>query len=48
MALPWMNKLELFNEILVLFSTYFLFIYSDGLLLMPSPMYPAIDLLVKD
>ena len=30
--LPYMNNLELFNEYVILLSTYFLFIYSDGLM----------------
>ena len=45
---PWMNKLELCNEYLVLVQTYFLFIYSDGLLNVPSPLYPEVPELVKD
>ena len=32
-SIPWMNKLEVSNEFLVLISSYFLFMYSDGLLL---------------
>ena len=40
-----MNKLELANESLILLSTYFHFIYSDGLLLRT---HPKLDDLVKD
>ena len=29
----WRNLLEIVNETLVLFSSYFLFVYSDGMLL---------------
>ena len=48
MVQRWMNYLEMANEFLVLTSTYFLFIYSDGLLLKPSPKFPQISELVKD
>ena len=40
-----MNQLELVNESLILWSTYFHFIYSDGLLL---TTHPKLDDLVKD
>ena len=44
--MQWMNKLEIANEFLILNSTYFLFIYSDGFLLMVEPKVP--DIKVKD
>ena len=44
--LPWMNLLEICNEFLILTSTYFLFIYSDGFLLKREPLVP--DELIKD
>ena len=40
-----MNWLELANEYLVMTSTYFIFIYSDGFLLIPND---KVDFLVKD
>jgi len=40
---PWMNWLELTNEYLVLSTTYFVFIYSDGFLNVRSPLYPEVD-----
>ena len=43
--LPWMNWLETTNEFIVLVSTYFMFMYTDGLLLTE---HPAIEDLVKD
>ena len=46
--MPWFNKLEISNEFLVLSSTYFLFIYSDGFLLMDNPKYPIISEKIKD
>ena len=42
----WMSRLETTNEFLVLTSTYFLFAYSDGFLLMAQPQ--LLDELVKD
>jgi hypothetical protein len=39
----WMNRLELFNDYLVLTCCIFLFAYSDGLLLMKNPGYPNLD-----
>ena len=41
-----MSRLETTNEFLVLTSTYFLFVYSDGFLLMAQKELP--DELVKD
>ena len=32
-----MNRLELFNEHMILMSCYYMFIYSDGLLMIPNP-----------
>ena len=32
-----MSRLELFNEYMILTSCYFMYIYSDGLLMMPNP-----------
>ena len=43
----WKNWLEIINEYLVLTSTYFLFLYSDGLLNIKSPQ-KEIDFLVRD
>ena len=37
-----MNSLELYNETLILTNCYFMFMYSDGLILMPNPGYPKI------
>ena len=34
--MKFMNRLEIANEFLVLTSTYFLFVYSDGFLLKKS------------
>lgn len=48
MVMPWKNKLEMANEFLILTSTYFLFVYSEGLLLVPSPKYPQITEMIKD
>lgn len=45
---PWRNKLELVNEYLVLTSCYFLFLYSDGLVLMENPGYPQYDEKIPD
>ena len=39
----WRNKLELSNEALMLFSTYFLFLYSDGFIVME-----AVSQIIKD
>ena len=36
----WTNRLEFFNEYLILTSCIFLFVYSDGLLLIKNPGYP--------
>ena len=44
--LTWMSRLETTNEFLVLTSTYFLFVYSDGFLLMAQKELP--DELIKD
>lgn len=44
----WMNRLELYNEYLVLTSCYFMFIYSDGMLQMKNPGYPEFDEQVPD
>ena len=44
--MKWMNKLEIANEFFILNSTYFLFAYSDGFLLMVEPKVP--DIKVKD
>lgn len=44
-VLPWQNALEIVNEFIILTSTYFLFCYTDGMLLMP---HPAMEELVKD
>lgn len=44
----WMNRLELFNEYCILFSCYFLFTYSDGLLNMPNPGWPEYDEQITD
>ena len=41
----WMNWLEMANEFLVHVSAYFLFVYSDGLLLVE---HPKVDWMVKD
>ena len=41
----WMNWLELVNENLVVYTTYFHFLYSDGFILMQHPM---LDDMVKD
>lgn len=41
----WMNSLELFNENLIIYSTYFHFLYSDGFLL---TTHPKLDDQVKD
>ena len=41
-----MNRLETSNEFLVLVSTYFLIVYSDGFLLMDEPRVD--DFKVKD
>ena len=35
-----MNKLEAYNEILVLFSAYYLIVFSDAIILMPNSNYP--------
>lgn len=43
--IQWMNNLDLVNEYLVMTSTYFIFIYSDGLLLIPND---KVDFMVKD
>ena len=32
-----MNRLELFNEYMILTGCYFMFIYSDGLMMIPNP-----------
>ena len=42
-ALPWMNRLELINEYFLLNCCYFMFTYSDGLLLMDNPGWPEYD-----
>ena len=44
-VLRWMNWLDLTNELLVMTSTYFLFLYSDGFLLIPNE---KVDFMVKD
>ena len=46
--MPWQNKLELYNEYLILTCCYFMFMYSDGLILMPNPMYPEKDVAISD
>ena len=46
--LPWMNVLEITNEFLILLCTYNLFVYSDGMLLTQSPLYPEVDEMIKD
>ena len=43
--IPWMNNLDLVNEYLVMSSTYFIFVYSDGFLLVPND---KVDFMVKD
>lgn len=43
-----MNKLELFNEYIVLTCATFLFAYSDGLLNMPNPGFPEFDEAISD
>ena len=40
---PWVNKLELTNEFLILTSCYYMFMFSDGLINMPNPGYPEYD-----
>ena len=35
--LPWMNRLEIYNEYMILSSCYFMFIYSDGLIWIANP-----------
>ena len=47
-TVPWMNNLEVSNEFLVLISSYFLFMYSDGLILKQNPIYPEIQEMVKN
>ena len=41
----WMSNLELCNEAIILMTTYFTFLYSDGLLL---TAHPSVDFMVKD
>lgn len=43
-----MNVLEITNEFLILMCTYNLFVYSDGMLLTKSPLYPEVQELIKD
>ena len=45
---PWMNRLEISNELLVLQNSYFLFMYSQGMILKKNPIYPRIPEMVKD
>ena len=47
-TIPWMNNLEVSNEFFVLISSYFLFMYSDGLILKQNPIYPEIPEMVKN
>ena len=35
-----MNRLEIYNETLVLLNSYFLYIFSQALILKPNPEYP--------
>jgi len=44
----WMNRLELFNEYMVLTCCTFLFVYSDGLLLIKNPGFPEFDEALPD
>ena len=39
----WMNLLEIINELCVLVCSYFIFVFSDGLLQKQSPFHPSID-----
>ena len=43
----WMNRLELFNEFIILITCYFYFIYSDGLLIIDNPD-PAVQEKIAD
>lgn len=44
----WMNLMEIANETLVIIMSYYLFLYSDGLILTKSPFYPEEQEMVKD
>jgi len=46
--LPAMNYLEILNEYTILSSCYFLFLYSDGLVLTRHPNWPLEDVMISD
>ena len=47
-TIKWINSLEIWNEYLVLIDLYFMFMYSDGLMLKQNPGYPEFDEQIPD
>lgn len=47
-ATKYLNRLEMSNEFIILCLCYFMFMNSDGLMMMPNPGYPEYDESIKD